>query len=151
MPQSLAKVLVHIVFSTQHRRPFLIDKHLQDELHAYIGGTCNNLECPVLTVGGFDDHVHVLCALSRNLSIASIIGEIKRSSSKGIKTKGEALIGFAWQNGYGVFSVGKSEVERVRTYIVNQERHHEKKNFQDEYRAFLKEYRVEHDERYVWD
>ena len=151
MPQSLAKVLVHIVFSTKHRRPFLIDKHLRDEVHAYIGGTCNNLECPVLIVGGVADHVHILCALSRNLSIAKIIGEIKRSSSKWVKTKGDTVTGFAWQNGYGVFSVGMSEVERVRAYIADQEKHHNNKDFQDEYRTSLKEYSVEHDERYVWD
>ena len=151
MPQSLSNVLVHLVFSTKHRRPFLIDKEVRNEMHAYLGGTCNNLDCPVLIVGGVADHVHILCALSRNLSIAKIVGEIKRSSSKWVKTKGGMLMGFAWQNGYGAFSVGKSEVEHVRAYIGDQENHHSKKTFQDEYRLFLLEYGVEHDERYVWD
>jgi len=151
MPQSLARVLVHIVFSTKNRYPFLADKNICNEMHAYLGGTCNELECPVLTVGGATDHVHVLCALSRNFSIASVVGDIKRGSSKWIKTKGRMLTKFAWQNGYGVFSVGQSEVERVRQYIVGQEDHHRKKTFQDEYRSFLKEYRVNYDERYIWD
>jgi len=151
LPQSLAKVLVHIVFSTKNRSPFLSDKNVREEMHAYLGGTCNNLDCPVLTVGGVADHVHILCALSRNLSIAKVIGDIKRGSSKWIKTKGRMLTKFAWQNGYGVFSVGQSEVERVRQYIVDQEDHHRKKTFQDEYRSFLKEYGVNYDERYIWD
>ncbi|MBF8294435.1 MAG: tnpA [Bacteroidetes bacterium] len=151
MPQSLAKVLIHIVFSTKTRHPFLADKSIRSEMHAYLGGTCNELGCPVLTVGGAADHVHILCALSRNLSIAKVIGDIKRGSSKWIKTKGRMLTKFAWQNGYGAFSVGQSEIERVRQYIVGQEDHHRKKTFQDEYRSFLKEFGVEYDERYVWD
>ena len=151
MPQSLAKVLVHIVFSTKNRSPFLSDKNVREEMHAYLGGTCNNLDCPVLTVGGVADHVHILCALSRNLPIAKVVGDMKRGSSKWIKTKGRMLTKFAWQIGYGVFSVGQSEVERVRQYIVGQEDHHRKKTFQDEYRSFLKEYGVNYDERYIWD
>ena len=151
MPQSLAKVLVHIVFSTKNRYPFLADKNIRSEMHAYLGGTCNELECPVLTVGGVADHVHILCALSRNLSIAKVVGDIKRGSSKWIKTKGRMLTKFSWQNGYAVFSVGESDVERVRQYILGQEDHHRKKTFQDEYRAFLKEYAVAYDESYVWD
>ena len=151
MPQSLAKVFVHIVFSTKNRSPFLSDRNVREEMHAYLGGTCNNLDCPVLTVGGAADHVHILCALSRNLSIAKVVGDMKRGSSKWIKTKGRMLTKFAWQNGYGVFSVGQSEVERVRQYIAGQVDHHKKKTFQDEYRAFLEEYGVNYDERYVWD
>ncbi|MCX6137727.1 MAG: IS200/IS605 family transposase [Ignavibacteriales bacterium] len=151
MSQSLARVLVHIVFSTKNRCPCLADKGIRCEMHAYLGGTCNKLECMVLTVGGAADHVHILCALSRNLAIAKVVGEIKRGSSKWIKTKGENLSKFAWQNGYGVFSVGQSEVERVRRYIAGQEDHHRVKTFQDEYRVFLQEYGVQYDERYVWD
>jgi len=151
MAQSLAKVLVHIVFSTKHRFPFLRDKGIRNEMHAYLGGACKNLGCPVLIVGGVDDHVHILCSLSRNLSIAKILGDIKRESSKWIKTKKAGLQKFAWQNGYGIFSVSQSQVERVRKYIANQEEHHRKKNFQDEFRAFLKKYEIEYDERYVWD
>ena len=151
MPQSLAKVLVHIVFSTKHRYPFLAEKNIRDEMHAYLGATCNELECAVLTVGGVADHVHILCVLSRNVSIAKLVGDVKRGSSKWVKTKGKMLTKFAWQNGYGVFSVAQSQVERVREYIAGLEEHHRKKTFQDEYRLFLKEYGVDFDERYVWD
>ena len=151
MPQSLAKVLLHIVFSTKNRYPFLGDKNIRDEMHAYLGGTCKALDCPVLKVGGVSDHVHILCALSRSLTIAKLVGEIKRESSKWVKTKGKILGKFAWQSGYGAFSVGQSEVERVRAYIAGQQEHHRTSTFQDEYRAFLRENGVEYDERYVWD
>lgn len=151
MPQSLAKVLVHIVFSTKNRHPFLIDRDVRKEMHAYLGGTCNNLDCRVLTVGGVADHVHILCNLSRRLSIADVVGETKRESSKWVNTKGKMLARFAWQNGYAAFSVGQSETERIRSYIAGQEEHHRKRTFADEYRAFLREYEVEYDESYVWD
>jgi REP element-mobilizing transposase RayT len=151
MPQSLANVLIHVVFSTKNRYPFLVDKNLREEMHAYLGGTCNNLDCRVLTVGGVADHVHILCALSRNLSIAKVVGEIKRGSSKWIKIKGSMLTKFAWQSGYGAFSVSQSDAEGVRRYISTQEEHHRTRTFQDEYRAFLKEYEIQYDERYVWD
>jgi REP element-mobilizing transposase RayT len=120
-------------------------------LHAYLGGTVKELGCPVLIVGGVADHVHILCMLSKNISIAKIIGDIKRSSSKWIKTKSNLLSKFAWQNGYGVFSVGQSELDRVKAYIDNQEEHHSKKSFQEELRAFFKKYKVDFDERYVRD
>lgn len=151
MPQSLSKVYIHIIFSTKNRYPYLSDKQIRKKLHSYLGGTLKELDCPILTTGGVADHVHVLCMLSKNLSIAKIIGDIKRSSSKWIKTKSGLLSKFAWQNGYGVFSVGQSELERVKTYILNQEEHHRKKSFQDELRAFFKKYEVEYDEKYVWD
>jgi len=151
MPQSLARILVHFVFSTKRRYPFLADKTVRDEMHAYLGGTCNAVGCPVLIVGGVADHVHILCSLTRKLSVADVIGEVKRESSKWVKTKGIMLKKFAWQNGYGAFSVGQLEVERVRAYIAGQEEHHRKRSFQDEYREFLKEFGVDYDERYVWD
>jgi len=151
MAQSLAKVLVHIVFSTKRRYPFLSDKDIINEMHAYLGGTCNGLDCPVLIAGGVADHVHILCMLTRNSSIAKVVGDMKRESSKWIKTKGRAFEKFAWQNGYGIFSVSQSQIGRVRKYIAEQEEHHRKKTFQDEYRSFLKRYEVEYDEQYVWD
>jgi putative transposase len=151
MPQSLAKVLVHIIFSTKSRFPFLSDITIRSEMHAYLGGTCNNLESPVIIVGGISEHVHILCRLSRSISIAKLIGELKRESSKWIKTKGGILTKFSWQNGHGIFSVSESNVEQVREYILNQEKHQRKKNFQDEYRTFLNKYRVEYNEKYVWD
>lgn len=117
MPQSLARIVVHIVFSTKYRYPYLVDKSIRNEMHAYIGGTCNELQCPVLTVGGVADHAHILFVLSRSLSIAKVVCDIKRGSSKWIKTKGGMLTKFAWQNGYAVFSVGQADVDRVRKYI----------------------------------
>ena len=151
MPQSLARILVHFVFSTKYRHPFLAEKNIRNEMHAYLGGVCKGVGCPVLIVGGVADHVHILSLLTRTLSVADVMGEIKRESSKWIKSKGGMLTKFAWQNGYGAFSVGQSEVERVRAYIAGQEKHHRKRTFQDEYRAFLKEHGLEYDERYVWD
>ena len=151
MPQSLAKIYLHIVFSTKNRFPFLDSSELRKEMHSYLGGTLNELNWPVLTVGGPADHVHILCLLSKNMSLADFIGEIKSSSSKWVKTKGLSLRKFGWQNGYGAFSVSQSHVERVRAHIRGQEEHHRHKTFQDELRAFFKAYDVHYDERYVWD
>ncbi len=151
MSQSLAKVYIHIIFSTKQRQPFLANKSLRSEMHAYLGGACKNLDSLVITVGGVADHVHILCCLSKNISIADLVGEIKRSSSKWIKTKDLILRKFAWQSGYGVFSVSQSQVEQVRVYILNQEKHHRRKLFQDEFREFLERYQTEYNERYVWD
>ncbi len=151
MAQSLAKILIHIVFSTKNRYPFITDKILLNELHAYLGGTLNKLDSPVIVVGGSFDHVHILCKLSRKYSIAKVVGDIKRNSSKWIKTKGRMLSKFEWQNGYGAFSIGKSETNRIKAYILNQEEHHKKKTFQDEFRLFLKSYGIDYNEMYVWD
>jgi len=151
MPQSLAKIYVHIVFSTKHRFPFLSTPELRNEMHAYLGGTFKELDCPVLTVGGPADHVHILCVLSKNLAASEVIGKVKRSLSKWVKTKGPALRKFSWQNGYGVFSISQSHVDRVRNYIQRQEDHHRRKTFQDEFGEFLRLYNVNFDERYVWD
>jgi len=150
MPQSLVKNYVHIVFSTKNRQPF-IDQSIKEELHAYLGGTCKELGCPVLAVGGVEDHVHILCMLSRNMALSELVGKVKANSSKWIKTKGEQYANFYWQNGYGAFSVNPTETEVVIKYIQNQEEHHKKRTFKEEYRLFLKKYKVEYDERYVWD
>ena len=151
MAQSLGKILVHIVFSTKERRPFLRDKALREEMHLYLGGILMNLDCQPIIVGGAEDHVHLLCVLSRTNSAAEIIKEVKRGSSLWIKTKTAELQDFAWQSGYGIFSVGFSQIDSVRGYIAGQEEHHQKISFQDEFRKFLERYEVEFDERYVWD
>jgi putative transposase len=150
MSQSLVKNYLHIVFSTKHRQP-LIFPAIEPELHSYLGGICNNLECAPIKIGGYTDHVHVLCLLSKKIALIKLLEEIKSHSSKWVKTKDESLKNFYWQDGYGAFSVNPSEVDVVKSYIENQHEHHEKKTFQDEYRAFLKKYSVEYDERYVWD
>lgn len=150
MGQSLVQNYLHIVFSTKHRKP-LIQASLESELHAYLGGICNGMECQSIIVGGFTDHIHILCKLSKKIALMKLLEEVKSHSSKWIKTKGEDYKNFYWQNGYGAFSVNPSQLDRVIAYIANQHKHHSKKNFQEEYRAFLKKHHVEYDERYVWD
>jgi REP element-mobilizing transposase RayT len=151
MPQSLAKILVHTVFSTKDRRPFLRNLKLREELHRYLGGILNNLECQPIGVGGVEDHVHLLCALSRTCEAAAMVKEVKRGSSLWLKTQTSDLKTFLWQNGYGIFSIGFSQIESVRKYIAGQEQHHRKVSFQDEFRKLLRRYEIEFDERYVWD
>lgn len=151
MPQSLSKILLHTVFSTKDRRPFLQDRELREELHRYLGGILSNLECQPIIVGGVEDHVHLLCALSRTCTPAELVKEVKRGSSIWIKTKSADLQDFSWQNGYGIFSIGFSQVPQLRSYIAGQEEHHQRMSFQDEFRGLLKRYEVDYDERYVWD
>ena len=151
MPQSLAQVYLHIVFSTKDRHPFLNDPDLRDELHKYLGGTANKLNCQVVRVGGVADHVHILCRLDRTITIADLVKELKRESSQWLKPKGPELANFYWQKGYGAFSVSASNLEEVRAYIADQERHHQKLSFQDEFRFLLQKHGIEWDERYVWD
>lgn len=151
MPQSHANVLLHIVFSTKHRKPFLRNESARDVMTGYLVGTLRNLKCPSLITGVVEDHVHILCNLSRTITIAKLVEEIKTSSSARIKEEGPKLRDFHWQNGYGAFSVSQSNVDEVRRYISNQEEHHRVKTFQEEYRLFLKRHGIEFDERYVWD
>ena len=151
MAQSLAKILLHLVFSTKERRPFLKDPALREELHRYLGGILTNLECQPLIIGGVEDHVHLLFAHSRTATVADVVKELKRSSTVWLKTKSPGLSEFAWQSGYGVFSIGQSQVEDVRAYIAGQEEHHRKISFQEEFRRLLQRYEIAFDERYVWD
>ena len=150
MPQSLAYNFIHITFSTKNHQP-LITNVIKNELHNYIGGICKHLECNPLRVGGHVDHIHVLCLLSKKIALIKLIEEIKKNSSKWIKTKGNNFSSFYWQDGYGAFSVSPAQTEVVVDYINNQVNHHNKLTFQDEFRAFLKRYHLEYDERYVWD
>ena len=151
LPQSLAKIVVHTVFSTKDRRPFLRAKPLRAELHRYLGGILTNLNCQPIIIGGVEDQVHILSTLSRTCDAAEMVKEVKRGSSLWLKTKGPDLHDFAWQSGCGIFSIGYSQVETVRKYIAGQEEPHRKISFQDEFREFLKRYDVEFDERYGWD
>lgn len=150
MPQSLSRILIHLVFSTKNREPFL-STSMQSELHPYLAGTLDNIDCPSLQVGGVEDHVHLFFGLSRTKTIADIVETVKISSSKWIKTKGASFANFHWQSGYGAFSVSQSDAEAVVNYIRNQAEHHRKMSFQDEYRRLLERYHVKFDERYVWD
>ena len=151
MSQSLAKVWIHLIFSTKNRTPFLKDREIRDAMHAYVAIVLRSHECKTLLVGGVEDHVHSLFALSRNHSIAEIVKEIKRTSSSWVKTVDPMMPKFHWQNGYAAFSVSQSNLAEVVRYIETQEEHHRRKTFQDEYREFLKAYEIDYDERYVWD
>ncbi|MEI6946955.1 IS200/IS605 family transposase [Paraflavisolibacter sp. H34] len=150
MSQSLVKNYIHLIFSTKNRQPF-ISEQLQPELYQYLGGICNSLDCKPIKIGGYIDHVHLLCLLSKKIALVTLLEEVKSHSSKWIKTKGETLRQFYWQNGYGAFSVNPTEVDVVVEYIEHQKEHHRVKTFQEEYRAFLKKYQMEYDERYVWE
>jgi len=150
MGQSLVKNYLHIIFSTKLRAPLILES-IENELYSYIGGICKQLECYPLKIGGYIDHIHILCMLSKKSPLMKLLEEIKAHSSKWIKTKDDTLKKFYWQNGYGAFSVNPYEVDKVIAYIENQKEHYRKKTFQDEYRAFLKKYNVEFDEKYVWD
>jgi len=151
MAQSLARLWTHLIFSTKNRFPFLSDKVLRSEMHAYLAEMLRPHGCETLIVGGVEDHAHALFALSRTLPIASVVKEIKRTSSGWIKETSPKLLKFHWQGGYAAFSVSQSNLQDVIAYIESQEEHHKRATFQDEYRSFLKAYGVEYDERYVWD
>jgi putative transposase len=147
--QSLANLLVHLIFSTKNREPLFVDKDLRQRAHAYLAAVLKDLQCPALIIGGVADHVHILCQLAKTQSVSSVLEHLKASSSKWLKTQG--LCSFSWQRGYGVFSVSQSNVASVMSYIEKQEEHHRKMTFEEEFRLFLKRYRVAFDERYVWD
>ena len=151
MPQSLANVLLHIVFSTKNRVPFLQDPKIRENLNAYMVGTLNAIECPSLITRTVEDHLHCLCQLSRTISIAKLVEEMKVESSSWVKKQAQSLQDFHWQAGYGAFSVSQSNVGQVKLYIANQEVHHRKMTFQDELRLLLNRHEIEFDERYVWD
>ena len=150
MPQSLSKVYVFITFTTKGRK-HIIDASIEGRLHEYLGGICKNLECFQVQVGGFTNHIHVLCTLSKKISQMKLMEELKKQSSKWIKTLGSQYSNFYWQEGYGIFSVNPTEIDTVARYIQNQKEHHRKRTFEEEFRAFLKKYNVDYDERYVWD
>jgi REP element-mobilizing transposase RayT len=151
MAQYLSQIYLHVVFSTKHREPFLTDRAFRERTHAYLAGTCRNLKSPSLIVGGTADHVHILCRLSKDLAVSPLVRELKRESSKWVKSEAPGLSSFYWQQGYGAFSISPSHVEILKRYIANQEEHHRRETFQDEFRRLLHKYGVEYDERYVWD
>ena len=150
MPQSLSRVLIHIIFSTKNRNHF-ISKEIKDELYRYISGTLKNIKSQPIMINGVSDHIHILCTLPRTITQAYLLEEIKKSSSKWIKTKNRSFEKFAWQSGYGIFSVSSSLIKDVVTYIKNQEEHHKKITFQEEFILFLKKHNVEYNDRYLWD
>lgn len=149
MAQTLVSVLVHVVFSTKDRRD-LISPAIEKELFAYMAGILRKLECPCLAVNGTSNHIHFLIAQSKNIALSRVMEELKKSSSKWIKTKGENFKHFAWQQGYGAFSIGQSNIEALKNYIADQKKRHQKKSFESEFLEILKKYRVDYDARYIW-
>ncbi|MCD4818339.1 MAG: IS200/IS605 family transposase [Candidatus Cloacimonetes bacterium] len=151
MPQSLSKISLHIVFSTKYRFGFFTDRDIRNDVHSYIAAIFNKRGATAIKVGGVADHIHILCLQSREELISKTIGEAKRSSNLWLKEKYDIFSNFRWQKGYGVFSVSESHINRVTKYIENQEEHHYKTSFKKEYRTLLKKYKIEYDEKYVWD
>ena len=150
MPHSLANILVHVVFSTKDRIDW-IRPEIEEELFGYLASLARSLGCSATAIGGVDDHIHILCLLARTIAISKLVHQLKTSSSSWIKTKGGDLASFYWQNGYGAFSVGVNDRERVRRYIQRQREHHVQVSFKDEYRGLLCRAGLQWDEQYVWD
>ena len=155
MAQSLSQLYVHIVFHINFNDVVKIPEELQSDLHAYLAATCKNQNSSSILVGGVDDHVHLLCRLSKNITSSKLLEEIKTDSSKWIKTQagefGLSLNKFSWQKGYGIFSVSSSKINTVKQYISNQKEHHKKMSFKDEYLLLLKKHNVKYDEKYLWN
>jgi putative transposase len=150
MPQSLSKVILHIIFSTKNREPWLESK-VRPRMHAYLATICRDLGGELERVGGVADHVHIITTLPRTLSQAEIVETLKTNSSKWIKALDAQYRGFFWQRGYGAFSVSPSHLDGVLQYIETQQEHHRTRAFQEEYRELLRKHGVQFDERYVWD
>ena len=150
MSQSLARNLIHLVYSTKQRQGWIVRAH-RDALFAYQAGIYQKWDSPAVVIGGAEDHVHALFVLSKNHSLAKIIEEVKKGSSKWMKSDGPKNQSFHWQAGYGAFSVSQSKLEEVKRYIENQEEHHRRLTFQDEFRALCRRHGVEFDEQYIWD
>jgi REP element-mobilizing transposase RayT len=151
MPQSLARISIHLIFSTKDREPFLRDSSLRSEMHRILAGILKKSNCPPLLVNGVDNHVHLLFALGREQRLSDLVKELKRQSSVWLKTKYPEREAFTWQSGYAAFSVSHSQEPVVQKYIANQEEHHRQTTFQEEIREFLQRHDVDFDERYVWD
>ena len=150
MPQSLAKLHVHLVFSTKNRERLLVDEDASD-LHAYMGGTLKGMSCVPIEINTEPDHAHVLFLLGRTVPLSDVVRGLKKSATDWLRMRAPRYAGFHWQAGYGAFSVSQSAVGDVRVYIQNQREHHRVKTFQEEFRAFLTKHDIEFDERYVWD
>jgi len=148
MSQSLCKIYIHIIFHIKTVSPSIKEEHLE-RLHSYIGQLINTRGCQTMLVGGISDHIHMLCQLSKNETVAHLVEEVKRNSSRWIKTIDDRYSHFAWQGGYAAFSVSESVVSKTMDYIRNQKAHHSKFSFRDEYLDFLKLYNINYDERYV--
>ncbi len=150
MAHSLSQIYLHIVFHTQYDGVLLQEEDCL-KMYAYIDGILRNKGSLIIQIGGRPDHIHILCTLPRTITVAELVEDIKKCSSKWVKTIGSRYSRFAWQGGYGAFSVSASQLEKTKQYIVNQQEHHRTRTFREEYEAFLKLYNVEYDERYVFE
>ena len=150
MPQSLVKNYIHIVFSTKHREDF-IDEKIEKELFSYIAAICKDFESQALQIGGTNNHIHILCLLSRKIPLMKLIQEIKAHSSKWIKTQGKKYENFFWQSGYGAFSIDEKRLSSIIKYIKNQRSHHENYKYEDEFIEILEKHNIEYDKKYLWD
>lgn len=150
MAQSLVQNYIHIVFSTKNHIPLILPDYEQ-RIFSYLGGICKNMECDPIQVGGYIDHVHILCNLSKKVYLSKLMEELKSNSSKWIKTLDPKLNNFYWQNGFGAFSVNYKGVDKVKAYILNQKNHHKEKTFKEEYIKILEELNVDYNELYLWD
>jgi len=150
MSQALAKIYLHLIFSTKNRERSLPDD-VRDDLHSYMGGILHGLGCSPIEINTEPDHAHVLFVMTRTETISNVVGQLKKSSNDWLRNRDPQFRHFYWQGGYGVFSVSQSAVEEVRQYIRDQREHHKQISFQDEFRTFLKRYEMEFDERYVWE
>jgi putative transposase len=151
MPQSLARIVLHIVFSTKHRAPFLTDPKIRPRLYAYLAVVLQGIDCEPILINGTEDHLHTLCNFSRTITIADLIETMKTTSSRWMKDQGRKYGEFYWQGGYGAFSVSQSKIGATRKYVANQEEHHRHVSFQDEFRELCRLHGIQIDERYVWD
>ena len=150
MARSLSKVILHAVLSTKNREK-TIPAHLRASLHAYLAGVCRARGSEAYRIGGTEDHVHIACTLPRTLTMAKLLEEIKKASSIWMKQQDRGIAHFAWQAGYGIFSVGQSQLPGLLQYIDNQEEPHRTRTFKEELLELLEKYGVEYDEKYLWD
>lgn len=150
MPQSLSNILLHIIFSTKNRER-LIPAEVTSDLYCYLAAISANHGCTAYQIGGTEDHIHICCSLARTQTCAKLVEEIKTGSSKWLKAKNVPGSSFAWQNGYGVFSIGEEQLACLKEYIANQPLHHTQITFAEELRGLLQQYHVRYDERYMWD
>jgi putative transposase len=151
MPQSLSHILLHLIFSTKDRYPFLMSESARLSMHAYLATVARNAGCECYRAGGVSDHVHLAVRFPRTITVANLVEKLKTSSSQWAKAELPDLQAFSWQRGYACFSVGPKDAEALYSYIDEQEEHHRKRTFQEELRNFLNQYKVEYDEAYVWE
>ncbi len=149
MSQSLSQLYIHLMFGTKHREPWILPE-IEERLHSYLAGTLQQYQCMGLAINTMPDHVHILFRMSKNYTLARVVEELKKQSSKWMKEQG--VEAFFWQKGYGAFSVSASKLQSVIQYIQNQKEHHQHHSFEEETALFMKEYQVaEYDPKYFWE